>query len=42
MIGTLEIILILISIAIVYHGNRRLKILKKVGKFINEFRKMRI
>jgi len=42
MIGTLEIILILIAVIIVFYGNGRLKIMKKVGRVVNEIRKMRI
>jgi len=42
MIGTLEIILILIAIIVVFYGKGNLKMVKKVGAVVNEFRKMRI
>jgi len=42
MIGTLEIILIIITLIIVFYGNGRLKMVKKVGKVVNEIRKMRV
>ena len=42
MIGTLEIILILITIIAVFYGKGRLKMVKKVGEVVNEIRKMRI
>ncbi len=42
MIGTLEIILIIIALIIVFYGKGRLKMVKKVGKVVNEIRKMRI
>ena len=42
MIGTLEIILIIIALIIVFYGKETPKIVKKVGKVVNEIRKMRI
>ena len=42
MIGTLEIILILITIIAVFYGKGRTKMVNKIGKIVNEIRKMRI
>ena len=36
MIGTLEMILILSAIVIVFYGNGRLKMMKKIDKIVNE------
>jgi len=40
MIGMSEIILIIIALIIVFYGKGKLKMVKKVGKVINEIRKM--
>jgi len=42
MIGTLEIILIIIAITVVFYGKKAPKMVKKVGEVVNEIRKMRI
>jgi Sec-independent protein translocase protein TatA len=42
MIGTLEIILIIIALIIVFYGKGRTKMVKKVGEVVNEIRKIRI
>ena len=42
MIGTLEIILIIIAVIVVFYGKGTPKMIKKVGEVVNEIRKMRI
>ncbi len=42
MIGTLEIILIIIAVIVVFYGKGRLKIVNKIGKVVNEIRKIRM
>jgi len=42
MIGTLEIIFIIIAIIVVLYGKGKTKMVKKVGEIVNEIRKMRI
>lgn len=42
MIGTLEIILIIIAIVIVFYGKGKTKMVNKIGKVVNEIRKMGI
>jgi len=42
MIGTLEIILTIIAVIIVFYGKETPKMVNKIGKVVNEIRKMRI
>ena len=42
MIGTLEIILIIIAVIIVFYGKGKTQMVKKVGEEVNEIRKIRI
>ena len=42
MIGTLEIILIIIAVIVVFYGKGRTKMVNKIGKIVNEIRKMRV
>ena len=42
MIGTLEIILIIIAVIVVFYGKGKTKMVNKIGRIGNEIRKMRI
>ena len=42
MIGTLEVILILVAIVVIFYGKEKTKMINKIGKIVSEIRKMRI
>ncbi|MAE42734.1 twin-arginine translocase TatA/TatE family subunit [Candidatus Woesearchaeota archaeon] len=42
MIGTMEIVLIVIAILVLFGGKETSKTVKKIGKTINEFRKFKV